>query len=1181
MTIFTGQFKMYSSCVFLLGIMGISITSWGQTVPIVNPSFELGEDAPEGWQLSSGEGGWFEDAAEGSRAVSVTGTANSQASTYWYTDPVSFDPNACYRFTFQARRLGGSGGSPITGPTFCNRDLHEITADWKKYTSYFLTPSGNSEAPLRLGQWNAEGTIAFDDVSLVCAEPVYLHKNGVALGDGESIMDNQYVFTAPLNGDSANHARTLKGYDCTFNKPRWVFSNGKWVLYSHDIGGLKQSSAEVEVTIGYYRGGTLVVEASSVGKRWIEVGRMDNMGTSIFPIPASMCPAEEIQVRFTTRGSDQNSAPVNLQIHGYTYRATLESAPGNFFGKTTFVAVPESDGKVQLSFPDLGEGIPGGKNYFQFAVTNLSEKEVTITPRLTVSSKKNTAIETTMGAMALPADSKSILMAMPYEVTAAGDTSLTLDLGEKTVYRAEADFNISCIYESGYGMTLSNSSDKVALWWASSGWKISRNRPVPKEPSPAMHIQLAQNEWEAAQFVLRPVNPLNNLRIKPQALKNTQGQKMPADSIEVLRVGYVPVTRPTDYVGTVAPWPDPLPPITKPLKLNADENQPFWVCVHTTKDTTPGKYSGTILLEADDWQATVPLEVEVFDFSLPDRKTCTSAFGFSAPLAFQYHNVKTEADQRVVYDNYLSILSDHHISIYDPTYLDPMSYDWPHLPKWQGGKRDFKDSRDEKDGAASLMLHDESTTANVATHYDERFAIPENGLHIQFDYKTGTPEYEFQITLLHYNAAGNWMSGRNNDIVITGDGSWQHFSQKISAFPDGATQFMLRFWATRYSEEGAATGSIWLDNVEVGETGSNTILIQEDFQTPYGDLKKSFVPEFDWTDWDAAMTRAFDQYHFNGFRLGVPGMGHGTFHARYEPNLLGYGEDTPEYKTAFSSWCQAVEAHLREKGWLDYAYVYWFDEPEPDDYEFVMNGFRKLKEAAPGINRMLTEQMEPELIGGPNIWCPVSHNYDYDKARARQAAGDTIWWYVCTGPKAPYATLFIDHPATELRVWLWQTWERSIEGVLIWQTNYWHSKEAYPDAPQNPYEDPMGWTTGYSTPVGTKRPWGNGDGRFIYPPLAAADGQPEAPVFDDPVSSIRLEMLRDGIEDYEYCVILSDLLGKCKNKLTEEELTTYRRLLEVPDDITKSMTEFTWDPEPIETHREAVARAIVELQRQL
>ena len=70
-------------------------------------------------------------------------------------------------------------------------------------------------------------------------------------------------------------------------------------------------------------------------------------------------------------------------------------------------------------------------------------------------------------------------------------------------------------------------------------------------------------------------------------------------------------------------------------------------------------------------------------------------------------------------------------------------------------------------------------------------------------------------------------------------------------------------------------------------------------------------------------------------------------------------------------------------------------------------------------------------------------------------------------------------------MWLWQTWQRDIRGILVWQSNYWTSSAAFPDKPQDPYEDPMGYVSGYSTPSGVKRYWGNGDGRFIYPAWTA------------------------------------------------------------------------------------------------
>jgi hypothetical protein len=259
---------------------------------------------------------------------------------------------------------------------------------------------------------------------------------------------------------------------------------------------------------------------------------------------------------------------------------------------------------------------------------------------------------------------------------------------------------------------------------------------------------------------------------------------------------------------------------------------------------------------------------------------------------------------------------------------------------------------------------------------------------------------------------------------------------------------------------------------------------------------------------------------------------------------------------------------------LDEAFVYWFDEPSPDQYDFVLNGFKKLKRYCPKIARMLTEQPEPQLEGGPNIWCPVSHHYKHEPAEQRRRSGDTFWWYICTGPKAPYCTLFIDHPGTELRVWLWQTWQRNIKGILVWQTNYWTSSAAYPDQPQNPYEDPMGWRSGYSTPKGEKRAWGNGDGRFIYPPVAAANADPSGPVLGGPVDSIRWEMLRDGIEDYEYMVILKNLLEAKKDRLNQSQQKEYADLLEVPAEITSDMTTFTKDPAPVEKRRDRIARAI-------
>jgi hypothetical protein len=736
-----------------------------------------------------------------------------------------------------------------------------------------------------------------------------------------------------------------------------------------------------------------------------------------------------------------------------------------------------------------------------------------------------------------------------------------------------------------YGELLPASTDKVGLWWASSGWKISPDKSLPEAVSPAIVIRAARNEVEAVQLVVRPTSRLKGLTVGTEALTGPGSASIPAENIQVLKVRYVNVTHPTDRSSVAGFWPDPLPPLEGSIDLDANKNQPFWIRVKVPRAAPAGTYTGFIQLSAENYNSDITISVEVYDFTLPDEMTCTTAFGFSPGNVFRYQKISDAAQKREVLERYWANLSAHHISPYNPAPLDSIKVTWPDVKpvpqKWDGG---LEVTNEKRFGKRALLVYDDRADLNVTAAYKPLIEIPQDGLRLRFWYRTALPEHAFLVTLTHYDASDNWVYGGNNDISLEGDGRWQKFDQLIRRFPDGAKSVRLNLRATMWTESGERTGLVWFDDVSLTDPTTGKELVEDGgFEPPTLPAleKEKLRVKFDFSAWDKAMERAIDHYHFNSVRLSIPGLGGGTFHARHEPKLLGFTEDTPHYKALFNSYCSELQEHLREKDWLDKAYVYWFDEPAPKDYKFVMNGFAKLKDAAPDINCMLTEQVEVELIGGPNIWCPVSPNYKHEPAEKRRKHGEKFWWYVCTGPKAPYCTLFIDHPGTELRVWLWQTWQRKIDGILVWQTNYWTSSAAYPDPehPQNPYEDPMGWRSGYSTPEGEKRPWGNGDGRFIYPPVAAADAHPAAPVLDGPIDSIRWEMLRDGIEDYEYLAMLAELLNAKKDKLGTKQYERYAALLTVPESITADMTTFTKDPAPIEARRDEIARAIVELNR--
>lgn len=600
---------------------------------------------------------------------------------------------------------------------------------------------------------------------------------------------------------------------------------------------------------------------------------------------------------------------------------------------------------------------------------------------------------------------------------------------------AEARNEECILFDDSYGERLASPDPRVDIWWASSGWKISQTRSVPRNMGRAVEISAAGNEAEAAQLVVRPDQTITGFTASASSLTGPDGAVLPAETLEVLRVRYVYVEFPTDAWGVQGMWPDPLPPFVEPITLEPGINQPLWVRVSVPHNTPAGWYEGSIRLDADGFAAEVPLRVRVYGFTLPDKATCTTAFGFGPGTVYRYHGLTDPEDQRLVLQKYLDYFARNRISLYDPV-----------------------------------------------------------------------PGHRAEVE-----------------------------------------------WVKLGEDEGAGL------DPEVRK------LLQE----------KALTPRFDWSQWDAAMEEAIRERHITTFRIGIPGMGSGTYAGKSEPTLLGYTLGDPEFELAFTAYAQAVEAHLEEKGWLDMCYVYFFDEPNPRQYEWVRDQFIRLKDVAPGIGRMLTEQIDPKLIGGPNIWCPMTSTYNHEDAEERRAEGETIWWYICTVPKRPYAGMFIDHPGTDLRIWLWQTWKYNVTGILFWTTNLWTTGVAYPDHPQNPYEDPMGWKSNPHIP-GAREPWGNGDGRFVYPPEAAG-GVAQEPVLDGPVSCMRMELLRDGLEDYEYLAMLERLLEEKGQQLSWWRRRRFTRLLEVPASITEDLTTYTKDPAPIEKHRDRVARAIERL----
>ena len=210
-------------------------------------------------------------------------------------------------------------------------------------------------------------------------------------------------------------------------------------------------------------------------------------------------------------------------------------------------------------------------------------------------------------------------------------------------------------------------------------------------------------------------------------------------------------------------------------------------------------------------------------------------------------------------------------------------------------------------------------------------------------------------------------------------------------------------------------------------------------------------------------------------------------------------------------------------GWQDKGYLYVWDEPAHSEEVKTARlatlahaisaplGFRArvLLTDWPRTRGTAGYPANSFLFDKVDIWCPsVYHLFDsLPELARRHAAGALTWWYsYASSTPSRYPTFLIDEPLTHERVVPWVSWRYGATGFLYWGTTRWADAvtgRGYRD----PYRDPVSYAslTGFAA---------NGDASLIYPGYEPALGLNDP--YAGPVSSLRLESIRDGIEDYEY-----------------------------------------------------------------
>ncbi len=255
---------------------------------------------------------------------------------------------------------------------------------------------------------------------------------------------------------------------------------------------------------------------------------------------------------------------------------------------------------------------------------------------------------------------------------------------------------------------------------------------------------------------------------------------------------------------------------------------------------------------------------------------------------------------------------------------------------------------------------------------------------------------------------------------------------------------------------------------------------------------------------------------------------------------------------------------LEQAGLLDMAYIYGFDEIDKNHFAAAMDILGEIKRRYPKLPIMTTARdksfgIDNGLDAVVDIWVPATSVYDgrsssIQKARAR---GRQVWWYICCGPRHPYANWWIEYPATDHRLIMgFMAHKFQTDGFLYYALNLW---QTYHNDPDNPAGNATTPTTPYTETMnsGPLTTWSgqswttfNGDGQIMYP---GPDG---------PLSTIRMKNIRDGIEDYEYLQLLKDAVATVQqDRQTMESswLTRAKAALEINPALVTSLSSFTTD----------------------
>lgn len=190
----------------------------------------------------------------------------------------------------------------------------------------------------------------------------------------------------------------------------------------------------------------------------------------------------------------------------------------------------------------------------------------------------------------------------------------------------------------------------LTLWTEDALVKVFPDSRPASEERPVVQIEAAKNETEAGQLVILPTSQhLSQVSLIPPLLRHEE-KDFVIDTVQVRWVGFVRVrvrtpNTPFDHLVRKPPgwFPDPLFD-EGAMDIRKDFAQPVWLNVKVPAEAPPGRYHGLAQLEAPVLQG-VPVELQVYDVTVPDQRTLKVTNWCSFDNIARYHGVEAWGEE--------------------------------------------------------------------------------------------------------------------------------------------------------------------------------------------------------------------------------------------------------------------------------------------------------------------------------------------------------------------------------------------------------------------------------------------------------------------------------------------------------------------------------------------------------